>query len=162
MIAVIDTNVPVVANGRADQASPACVLTCVDRLRALMDVGTLVLDADYRILTEYHHHLRSSGQPGVGDGFLRWVLTHQRTHRCSYVQLRLAEPGDPNSFVDFPDDPRLAAFDPSDRAFTAAARAHPDHPPVWEAVDTDWQQHARALQENGVAIEFLCPDDIAR
>jgi hypothetical protein len=40
----------------------------------------------------------------------------------------------------------------------AVALTHPDHPPIYNAVDSDWQIHQQALEKHGIQIEFLCPD----
>jgi hypothetical protein len=62
-------------------------------------------------------------------------------------------------FVEFPDDLDLANFDRGDRMFVAVARAHPLHPPILNAVDTDWWLCREVLVRNGVHVEFLCPYD---
>jgi len=36
--------------------------------------------------------------------------------------------------------------------------AHPEHPPILNAVDSDWWHHQDALARHGVRVEFLCPD----
>lgn len=71
MRVIVDTNVAVVANQRYSHATPACVLACVERLALLEREQTLVLDVQWFILHEYMRMLRSEGQPGVGDRFLR-------------------------------------------------------------------------------------------
>jgi hypothetical protein len=124
-----------------------------------MATGKIVLDEGNRILSEYQANLRSDGQPGVGDAFLKWVYNYQwNPERCDRVHITLAEDG--VTLVEFPTDPDLAAFDRSDRIFVATARAHPDSPPVLDAVDTDWWLFRDALARNGVHVEFLCPRDV--
>ena len=71
MIIVVDTNVAVVANGGAPQASRECVLSCVRRLQAVTESGKLALDNKWRIISEYQQNLEVSGQPGVGWAFLK-------------------------------------------------------------------------------------------
>ena len=128
-------------------------------LEGIKAAGKIVLDDGYRILSEYQDHLRSDGQPGEGDAFLKWVLTNQANpQRCAQVHINSTEDGD--NFVEFPDDPDLKGFDRSDRKFVAAARAHPDSPPILNAVDTDWWLFRKALTRNGVHVEFLCPQDV--
>jgi len=163
MIAVVDTNVPIVANGkRSPQASLECVATCARRLDALMKTGKLVLDDGWLILNEYKKHLRSSGQPGPGDAFLKWVLTNRRNpNRCELVTIT-PHGSDPNNFVEFPPDPRLNGFDPADRKFVAVSRARLPHPPILQAVDPGWWKFRKVLAENGVTTEFLCEADIRR
>jgi len=146
---IVDTNVAVVANGRrqSPQASPSCVLTCVGRLRDLQLRHTLVLDDGWRILREYLRELSSIGQPGVGDAFLKWVLTNQTNpRRCEQVHITPRDATQPDGeFCEFPADPALDGFDLSDRKFVAVAVAHAEHPPILNAVDTDWWPCCAAL-----------------
>jgi len=160
MIAIVDTNVAVVANQRAPQASSDCVRWCVQRLRTLQRTGCVVIDDGWRILNEYKDNLREQGQPGVGDAFLRWLLRNRSNPRfCCQVHITPgAASATATDFAEFPQDPALAAFDPSDRKFVAVAVAHPEHPPVLNAVDSDWWDHREALAQHGVQVEFLCPD----
>ena len=126
-----------------------------------MATGKIVLDEGYRILSEYQDNLRSDGQPGAGDAFLKWVYDNQwNPQRCDRVHITPTDEG--TSFVEFPNDPDLTGFDLSDRMFVAAARAHPDSPPILNAVDTDWWIFRNALRRNGVTVEFLCETDVRK
>jgi len=160
MTSVVDTNVAVVANGRSEQASHDCVITCNERLGQIMSGEVkLVLDDMWRIIGEYMQNLRSIGEPGVGDAFLRWVLTNKdNPQRRELVTITPVE----SDFREFPDDPALNDFDPSDRKFIAVALAHPHKPPVLQAVDSKWWGFRNALQRNNVVVEFICADDIQR
>jgi hypothetical protein len=157
---VVDTNVPRVANHPHDptHASPECVLACVKRLLEITRGGGLLLDDAWHIIREYGNQLRSVGQPGVGDAFLRTVLTrHADPSWCTLVAITAhAERG----FEEYPDDPVLAAFDPSDDKFVAVARAGPQPAVVLNAVDSDWWEHRHSLERNGVTVEFICPDEV--
>lgn len=125
-----------------------------------MATGKIVLDESNWILSEYQDVLRSDGQPGVGDAFLKWVYDYQwNPHRCDRVPITPTE--DAASFLEFPVDPDLAGFDRSDRMFVAAARSHPDSPSILNAVDTDWWIFRDALRRNGVTVEFLCEKDVS-
>lgn len=147
MTLVVDTNVAVVANERnSPQASPQCVAACVQRISRLVESERIALDDRWVIIGEYKRHLRSSGEPGVGDHFLRWVLTNVRNPECC----ALVTP------AEFPNDPRLTAFDPADRKFVEVSLAHTDRPPILQAVDTKWRQFEAALGQHDVAVEFLC------
>ena len=70
---VVDTNVPIVANGKSDQADPNCVIACIDALFEIHDQGMIILDDARLILQEYMRHLSLAGQPGAGDYFMKWV-----------------------------------------------------------------------------------------
>jgi len=160
MKVVVDTNVPVVANEKSTQASPQCVKTCVARLRQLTAKGKLILDDGWLILKEYKANLISSGQPGVGDAFLKCVLTNHRNPKlCENVTVTPKNSGE-TDFEEFPSDPTLKDFDPTDRKFVAVAAAHPDRPPILQAVDTKWWLMKEALSGAGITVDFLCEKDI--
>ena len=155
---VIDTNVAVAASGRADQASPGCVLRCITALRDIRQNGVVVLDDGPRILRQYMTNLNMSGQPGAGDVFMKWVWQNQAVvTRCERVSITpFAD--DPNDFEEFPRDDDLADFDRDDRVFVAVARASRHSPSILNATDSDWWQSRAALRRNGVQVEFLCPE----
>ena len=161
MIAVVDTNVAVVANGRSPQASPDCVDGCASALDQLKDSGILVLDTSGLILGEYIGNLQADEQ-SAGNAFLKWVLTYLGNPRkCPMV--RITQRGDdPNDFHEFPTDSALAEFDPADRKFVAAALAHPSRPHILQAVDAKWWRLRGALRKSGVSVEFLCEADVKR
>lgn len=59
MTVVVDTNVPVVANGESEQASADCMEICAERLGAIMRGEVkLVLDNQWIVLGEYMQNLR--------------------------------------------------------------------------------------------------------
>lgn len=156
---LIDTNVAVVANRKSD-ASSLCIDAAVKRLEQLKAGEILVLDDAFCILNEYDRNLNSSGKPGLGDIFYLWALRNRHNPKhCEQVTLTLDEDG---NFAAFPKAADLARFDPSDRKFVAAARTHPAAPPVVNACDKDWHEHHAALSRHGVAIEFLCPEEMIR
>jgi hypothetical protein len=148
---VVDVNVPIVANGQSPQADLPCVSACVDALAEIVGHGMIVLDDGRQILSEYQHYLSPAGQPGLGDAFMQWVWEHQAVeNRCEQV-----------SSAEFPQDPELRTFDPSDRKYVAAALASHNQPEILNAVDPDWWQHRAALARNGVRVRFLCPQHMA-
>lgn len=158
---IIDTNVLIVANGRdTPHASLACRLACVRSLDEIQEQHSFVLDDSWQVLNEYKKKVNQSGQPGVGDRFLRWALRNLGNRdRCEMVKITpLPASTDGNDFAEFPDDPELINFDRSDRKFVAIAFAHPERPPILNATDTDWQGHQIALEKHGVKIQFLCSD----
>jgi hypothetical protein len=151
----MDTNVPIVANGKTDHASEDCMSACIDALLSIQKCSCLLLDGCGLILEEYRQHLSPSGQPGLGDAFFKWVWNNQG----NVLQCRLVDitPDDKRGFAEFPDDPGLERFDKSDRKFVAVALASGNAPPILNATDTDWWIHRTALHSNGVRVEFLCP-----
>ena len=159
---VIDTNVPLAANGSSD-ASDACMLACVDCLVQIVTNGHVILDNLWLILGEYMNKLDPSNQRGMGNKFLKWVLNNQANpDRCTLVAITYRGHEDPPAdFEEFPDHPDLQNFDPSDRKFVAVAAAHPEHPPILQATDSKWCGWKDALGECGIQVEFLCAKEIA-
>lgn len=160
MKAIIDTNVLIAANGRdCPQVTPKCQLRTGQYLRNIQTNGIIVIDNRWLILNEYKNKVNQTGQPGIGDAFLKWILTNQtNSQRCEQVKIH---PSGDNSFEEFPDAPQLEKFDPSDRKFVAVALAAPDHPPIVNAVDSDWADFYEALTICGVSIEFLCTEIVS-
>ena len=155
---VVDTNVPIVANGGAAQASDRCVENCIGALERVVTGGRIVIDDDWRILREYTRHLSQKGQQGVGGYFLKWVLQNRANQRrCELVHITPVDGGGVN-YAEFPQDPDLKAFDPSDRKFAAVAIAGLHGPMVLNATDTHWWQYRSPLRHHGIRVEFLCPE----
>jgi hypothetical protein len=116
---IVDTNVAIVANGRKDNAHPSCRLAAAKTLKNILEVGVIVVDVAGAMLEEYRRYCNPSGQPGLGDRFMREMLMNYGD-RIERINLPL----DPISggYVDFPTDADLADFDLSDRKFAAASR----------------------------------------
>lgn len=154
----MDTNVAVVANGKSVQADLHCVRACMAAITRIRSEWCLLLDLGGQIVAEYRQNLRPVGQPGVGDAFFKWLWDHQgHAEHCRTVAIT----PDPNrGFVEFPPDPDLASFDPSDRKFVAVALASQEAPAILNAVDTDWRDHHAALARAGVRVMFCCPQHV--
>ena len=154
---VVDTNVLIVANDKSEQATLDCLAQCVIALdKARQNI--IVIDDSFRIFKEYQNEVSPSGQPGVGDAFLRWLLQNwTNPAHCEAVTLKL---NSRNSFDEFPNDPELADFDPSDHKFAAVANASLYSPDILSAVDSDWWIHGRLLERNGLKVVHLCEERV--
>lgn len=156
---VVDTNVPVVANGRggpdekASVPSISCRQAAVERLQRVLDCDLVLLDEDGQIQNEYQRYLQPSGQPGVGDQFYREII-NSHPERVRRVALPKDKSG---SYTDFPAVGSLAKFDRSDRKFAALARR--EHATVLNATDTDWLNFRVPLAAENIHVEFLCGCD---
>ena len=154
----IDTNVPVAANGRDDQGRPVaieCRAAAVLFLMRVHDAGQrVVVDDAGAIEKEYRTCLNSSGQPGVGDRFYQSVLLDRRL--CERATLPKRRGGE---YADLPQAVIDAGFDRSDRVFAALAKR--EGIPVVNAVDSDWVEARKVLNENGIRVDFLCGCDAA-
>jgi hypothetical protein len=158
--AVIDTNVLLVANGSHENVSPACQAECVRRLLAQQQSGVTVIDDAHAILSEYLNKTKPNQPKGVGDVFLKWLLSNKgntaRVHRVTLTETAQ------DTYSEFPDAALQPQFDAADRKFAAVAYAHSERPPIWQAADCKWLDWWPALQNNGVSVVFLCPDDVCR
>ena len=157
---LVDTNVPKTANLALNPENISdeltrCVLACVEAIEHVVKKGGLVLDASEEIFTEYRRNLLMSGQPGVGDRFMKWV----HDNRWSFPDTdRVVITKNGVSYDEFPDHDELTDFDNSDRKFIAVSNAHPDKPPVLQATDSKWWGWKDALAETGITVNFLCLD----
>jgi hypothetical protein len=156
--AVIDTNVLIAANRKSSQANGACVENCIDFLFEVREAGSLVLDETGDIFEEYSSsgYLNYSGRPGSGDEFFVWVYENQHT-KCHRVPLT---PHEDRVYEEFPDTPALATFDRSDRKWIATALGCTPTATIYNAVDSDYAQHAQALADAAIPVTELCPDCI--
>ena len=161
---LVDTNVPKNANLALEPASipiemEQCVFACIEAVEFVIKKGKLVIDAGDEIYNEYRINLSMSGQPGVGDRFMKWVHDHrwnsQKTDRVTITRY-----GD--SFKEFPQHDGLSKSDLSDRKFVTVAHAHAKRPPILEATDSKWWGWKEALEEVGIEVKFICPDYIER
>ena len=114
---IVDTNVPKTANLALDpttipQELTGCVLACVEAVDNVVKQGGLVLDSSDEIFTEYRSNLSLSGQPGVGDGLMKWV--HDNRWKFPDVdRVTITRNGD--SYDEFPNQDSLIQFDNSAR-----------------------------------------------
>ena len=153
---VVDTNVAIAANGRGTHADPCCKWTCVQKLNCLVAQETVAIDDQYLILHEYSRRLNSSGEPGVGDKFLKHLLNNlNQGSRVRRVPVTLSEE-DRRGFEELPEN----TFDRSDRKFLAVAVAA--KAVVLNAMDSDWGEHKALMDELGVKVNELCPQLVAR
>lgn len=159
-VAVVDTNVVLVANGQHADVSFDCVATCALFLRDIMRNGHLAIDDRGRIIGEYLNKTQPKTGNRPGDAFVKWVLQNQCTKK--WVDQVTLQEHVQRCFESFPDDQDLAKFDSSDRKFVAVSGAHPDKPAIAQAADSKWLNWAPALQRHGIEVAFLCRADIQR
>ena len=149
---IVDTNVPVVANGQNPDVADACIDACKLFIAGIPGKRVVLLDTADEIRAEYAQALRNGRPYQLGDQFLLFVYQHQYDSR--HVR-RVDLPKHPDdAFVDFPAARELATFDRADRKFAALARK--TGIAVTNATDSDWADHAPVLNAHGISVEFLC------
>ncbi len=157
---LFDTNVPKNANlaidpGNIPDELTACVLACVEAVEHVVKKGGLVVDSGEEIFDEYRNNLSMSGQPGVGDRFMKWVHDNQwNVQKVDRINITKND----ESYDEFPAHAGLTAFDNSDRKFVAVANAHSVKPPILQATDSKWWGWKDTLKEVGITVQFLCSD----
>ena len=154
----IDTNVPVVANGRDDAErpiAPGCrEATIVFLMSFLENRERAIVDAAGEVEKEYRRYLIPAGQPGVGDRFYLQLVSNPSL--CERLHLPRREDGE---YADLPQPVIDSGFDRDDRKFAALAKRR--RVPVVNAVDSDWLDARALLRANGIRVEFLCGCDDA-
>lgn len=159
---VVDTNVATTANGSNAGAPLDCVAASASALAAVMKTGHVFVDDGGRIVKEYRANLRAKGEPGAGDAFVKWLLTHEwGEQRVTRVPIT-AKADDDEDFEELGQPPAGTVYDRSDRKFLAVAAASPEHPPVLQSFDSKWWGWKSALESVGVRLHFLCSAAIAQ
>lgn len=155
--AVVDTNVWIMAHKSKDlHTTPIevdCAIKCVSWLTGYFDdpEHKLVADLQWKILDEYWTHLKQE------QSLASQILANlQQSGRIHWANILFDRDGQ----AVLPSELGLDEFDPSDKKFIAAALACDPHPPIYNAVDSDWQKHAAAIKAAGITVVELCPQCI--
>jgi hypothetical protein len=111
-------------------------------------------------MDEYAGYCSYKGEPGVGDYFFKYIHDNQQVEsKCLVVTItRDKEKG----FVEFPGRPDLNSFDLSDRKFVAVAIASEVNPSIYNATDSDWEEHEAALKDVRITVIQLCPQHASK
>ena len=150
---VVDTNVPVVANGRDTHAGPVCQRACVRAILEVTASRTAVLDDGRLILGEYERNLGlpgRRGEDGVGDAFLEHVHDHQYDGARVRREPITATGDGRRGFEELPPN----KLDADDRKFLAAAVVASAS--IMNATDSDWNEQRDLLRRLSVPLEQLC------
>ena len=151
---VVDTNVPIVANGREIHVDENCRLACVETILRIQTGQTVVMDESRAILTEYRMNLNLSGQPGIGDRFFKYVWDNMYSN-TRIARVSITESDDVRrGFKELP----VNRLDPSDRKFLAAAVV--SGASIVNATDSDWQEQWELLDRLSVRLFEICPEVI--
>jgi hypothetical protein len=151
---IIDTNVLIAANGHSPQVSAGGVERCQKFVNSLF-VNTLIsIDSNNEIFDEYFRHMNFSGQPGIGDSFVKYLFDRQADITiCETVEvIREAK----HHYRVLSDKPDLLDFDKSDLKFIAVHLLSKYHSPIVDACDSDWAENKVLLNSHNIkVIELL-------
>jgi len=155
--AVVDTNVLVVANGRATHVDEACRLSCVDELARLARNEVVCVDDKGLILREYERRTEQRGQAEPGTVFFKHVW--QKMGDPNRIHVASVDPLDPEG-RDF-SDPVLPRNNLKKDAKFLAVAVKADAVIV-NATDSDWAEHHELTDRLGVDVRQLCPQHATR
>lgn len=149
---VVDTNVPVAANGRGTHADEPCQEACIKAILNVRSDGTVVVDDLDLIFEEYEKYLEWRGEPGVGDAFFKHIHNHMHSDPGRVLRIPITPVNDDKrGFDNLPKN----NLDHGDRKFLAVAVAA--KAPILNATDSDWRQQSRLLRSLSVQVKQLCP-----
>ncbi|MBB5075488.1 hypothetical protein [Nonomuraea endophytica] len=149
---VIDTNVLIVSNGKAEHVTDACVNSAIEFLEHVEAHGVVVLDSSWHIFDEYEKYCSFKGQPGVGDRF--FLHLHRTQADPRHVQKVEISKDDQGSYLEIPDG--LRAFDPSDHKFVAVVISDEHKSVIVNCADSDWKEAAQELKQHRIVVVELC------
>lgn len=166
MTIVVDENVLIIANDLTRRslgleplcpdANEDCGISCAEALLSLIENGRVGLDDGSEVLDKYKSHCSFSGQPGVGDTFLRAVF--ERGYVESWAErVIIRENGAirlPNSFLN-------CGFDNDDHVWVAIAHNSSEKAKILNAADSDYRIHAGDLSVLNLEIVELCSQSAA-
>jgi len=155
---IIDTNVPLVADP-STHMSEQCSATCADFIESVLSGKyRMVIDDAYILLEEYEHYRNNKNPFTYPHLFLKWILNYQSDPK--YIkQVKIHRDGE-YSFSEIPESLQTIDIDSSDLKFIAVSIANGNIAPIYEASDSKWIGWEKALKQEGVAIKFLCKEEL--
>ena len=167
---IIDTNVMVVANGKAaaPQATEECISRCRTRLTEILRGSErILLDDKKRIIQEYKNNLNKRGR-GFGDRFWQELVRriwNPKDYPETVIMVSITPlAGNGTDFAEFPnEDASLKDFHKKDRKFVAVALAYQrdsgQEAPILKAEDSGWEEFRDALAAHGLRVDSICEED---
>lgn len=156
---IVDTNVPLVAQGSSIQMSNDCILNCASFLDQLFQGHfLLVIDNGYHLIDEYQNQMDKGTQYHYGNRFLKWVYTNQANpKKIKTVEINQL---DEFNFKEVPQSIIDIGFDNSDRKFIAVAIANQNQASIAQAADSKWIGWENDLEKEGIKVLFLCKKEL--
>jgi hypothetical protein len=161
VIKVVDENVLIVANDltrrsaglepECPEADDACGLRCADALVELTESGQVGLDEGTEVFDKYRSHCNFSGQPGIGDAFLRAVF--ERGYDPTWA--KRVEVRNEHGLI-IPEQLEQSGFDNDDYIWVAVSLNCGEPSTILNAVDSDYNIWRDLLKDLGVNVTELC------
>lgn len=147
---IIDTNIFIAANGKADQLKEEDINKCKLFVASLFSDTTISLDLQGEIFKEYFDHVNWSGQPGIGDAFVKnlWDRQHDKTI-CEMVDIKKDKNG---IYKQLRNKDDLLQFDPNDHKFIAVCLGSKNPVGICNACDSDWENNKSLLSKYKIIV----------
>ncbi|HVU93727.1 MAG TPA: hypothetical protein VHE34_00820 [Puia sp.] len=158
---IVDTNVPIVAQGDEHPMDLDCELACIEFIeQVLSNQHTIVIDDCFHVIREYQRKLNSKGQQKLGDRFLYWVLTNQANpSRVKQIPITQTDALG-HEFAEYPASLHNINIDHSDKKFIAIAKANGQNSTIVQSSDSKWIGWIQNLFDEGILINFLCQGEL--
>lgn len=147
---VVDTNVPLVAEGLHGGACKECCLDAISWVAHVTAGHSIVLDSGREILSEYRRQLeRLQGRdPGLAGKFYEYALAPENHVIAAITRSKTAVFG----YDEIPKTAKLQGFDARDFKFIATAVSHGGPNTIVQCADSKWLTFESALAEIGVTV----------
>ena len=147
---IIDTNVFMGANGMASQLNESDVDKCRLFVCSLFENTAVSVDLQGEIFKEYFAHMNRSGQPGIGDAFVKYLWDRQYDKNvCELVSITKTNAG---VYANILERPGLLQFDQSDLKFIAVYFESKNNVVICNACDSDWGNNKALLKKYNINV----------
>lgn len=155
---IIDTNVFAVAEGLNDDASEACVASCVALARRVQEGLPVTVDDSGLMLAELIETMKKSRSAGIGVKLAASLWRRRYDPQVCHQVTITPSDNPPGSFSEVPT--RLRDFDVDDHKFLAIAVAHGPGTQVFQALDQEWWVRRRDFAASGIDVQFVCATEL--
>jgi predicted nucleic acid-binding protein len=153
---IIDTNVFIAANSKADHLSESEIDMCKEFVASLFSDTIISLDEQGEIFHEYFNYMSYSGQPGIGDTYVKFLWDRQSNRKyCEKVDVRKDEKG---FYKQLRKKKALQKFDLNDQKFIAVCVGSKNNPVICNATDSDWENNKTLLSEHNIRVLEILQD----
>jgi hypothetical protein len=154
---IVDTNIFIAANGKADQLAENDANKCRLFVGSLFSDTTISLDLQGEIFNEYFNHMNWSGQPGIGDAFVKYLWDRQYNKTiCEKVDIKKDKNG---IYKQLRDKKDLLLFDPNDHKFIAVYLGSKNSAVICNACDSDWENNKLLLSKYQINVYEILQRD---
>jgi len=156
---IIDTNIIIAANGETDHLTKPEKDKCKQFIASLFNNSIISFDLQGEIFYEYFKYVNRSGQPNIGDVFVKYLWDRQNnSNHCEKVDIERNKKG---IYKQFNKKEDLLDFDSNDQKFIAVHIGSKKNPVICNASDSDWENSKALLMKYNInVLEILKEENI--